>query len=201
MLACLPHLGETSATLRCVGGAYGRTRRPVRSRDDGYNASPTEKTLRASRSGPPSRSAPRNARRMGVRRPLDRDTLLGRDKAVGDRPVRTPIRNKTIRPRNRIRSRTPQPRPLNRKTLSNRLTSPTIPLPATHRPERAVERGDHDSQTGHEKDDARVDDEPLHSEVEEAGTGTRTTTTARKPMLRAHTTRVVERTRKRNTVA
>ena len=51
---------------------------------------------------------------------------------------------------------------------------------------------------GPEDGDARIDNEPLHREVAEAGTGV---TTTRKPVLRAHTALVIERTGDRNTVA
>lgn len=144
----------------------------------------------------PFQSTPRNTR--GVRRRLNRDTLLGWDEAVGGRLNRTLSRNKTIRPRNRARSRTRQPGPLNRWAWGDRPTSPTVPLPTAHHPEHAVERGYHDSQTGHEENDTRVDDEILHNEAHRAGA--RTTATTRKPMLGAHTARVVERARKRDTV-
>ena len=94
-------------------------------------------------------------------------------------------RNKTVRPRPGAWSR----------TLSDR---PTLPQRATDHPEQSAERGEHDSQTSPEDGDARVDDEPLHREVEEAGAGV---TTARDPALGAHTTRVIERARERNAIA
>lgn len=106
-------------------------------------------------------------------------------------------RDETIRPRNKARSRTLRQRPLNRETLSDRLAPPAPPQRTTDHPEQSVERSEQESQTGPEECDARVDDEPLHREVEEAGAGV---TTTRKPMLRAHTTRVVERAQKRDMV-
>ena len=148
-----------------VRTAYGRVLHPVRSWDGGHDASP--------RSGPPSSHAPIRTKRAA----LDSHTLpLGR--------------NETIRPRPGARNRTLQPRPLNRCTPGDRPTPPTVPQRTTNRPEHAVERGDHDSQTDPEKDDARVDDEPLHREADRAGAGL---TTTREPMLRAHTARVIER--------
>ena len=142
---------------------------------------------------------------MGVRRsldqdgPLSRNTPLGRNKAIRGRPNRAPIRDETIRPRDRARSRTLRQRLPDREARADRLTPPTIPLPTAHHPEQTIERGNHDSQTSPNENDARVDDEPFHNEVHEA-TATAATTT-REPVLGAHTARVVERARKRNTIA
>ena len=129
-----------------------------------------------------SRSTSRNARGKNVRRGQDRP----------------PSRNKTIKPRDRARSRALQQRPLNKETRGNRLTLPTVPQRTADHPEQTAERGNHDRQTSHEDSDAWVDDEPLHREIEE--TRARTTTT-RNPVLEAHTARVAERARKRNTIA
>lgn len=106
---------------------------------------------------------------------------LSRNEAVGDGPNR-PL----------------QPRQLNREALSDRLAPLAIPQRTAHHPEHTVERSKHDSQTNPEDGDTRIDDEPLHHEAH--GTSASVTTT-RKPALGAHTTRVIERTRKRNTVA
>lgn len=106
---------------------------------------------------------------------------LSRNEAVGDR-LNQPL----------------QPRQLNREALSDRLTPLAIPQRAANHPEHTVERGDHDSQTNPEDGDTRVDDEPFHHEAH--GTSASVTTT-RKPALRAHTARAVERARKRDTVA
>lgn len=84
-------------------------------------------------------------------------------------------RNETIRPRDRVRSRTFQDRPLNRKTLNNRPTLPTIPQRTTHHPEHAIERGKHDSQPSPKENDARIDDKPLHHEAHGASAGATTT--------------------------
>ena len=144
--------------------------------------------------GAPPRSAPRNARREGVRR--NRNTLPARNKTIGDRLNRTPSRNETIRPRNRVLSRTLRQRLPNRWARGDRLALPAAPQRAAHHPEHAIERGNHDGQTGPEQNNARIDNQ-LHYEAHGAGART---TTARKPALGAHSTRVVERTRKRNTV-
>lgn len=147
----------------------------------------TTQVMRKKPSRPPGAGAPfwsasRSARRGGVHR--------GRNGPLG--------RNETIRPRDRARSRPLRPRQMNRETLNDRLTPLTPPQQATNHPEQPIELGKHDSQTGHEDGDARIDDESLHRGVEDARAGM---TTTRNPVLRAHTTRVIERTRKRNTVA
>lgn len=144
----------------------------------------------------PFQSNPRNARRRRVRR--SRDTLPPRNETVRHRPNRTLSRNETIRPRNRAWSRTLQQRLLNRLAQGDRPTPPTLPLPTTHHPEHTAERGNHNSQTGTEQNDARVDDAPLHNEAHRAAAGA---TTVRKPMLGAYTARVVERTRKWDAIA
>lgn len=139
--------------------------------------SPTEET----RSGHPDSHAPIRAERST---PNSHTPPLGR--------------NETVRPQDRARSRPPQQRPLNRETLSNRPTLLTPPQRTTDHPEQPIERGDHDSQTNPEDGGARIDDEPFHHEAHGASAGV---TTTRKPALRAYTARVVERARKRNTVA
>ena len=106
--------------------------------------------------------------------------------------------NKTVRPRDRARSRTLRQKPPNREALSDRPAPLTVPQRATDHPEHTIERGNHDSQTSPETNDARVDDEPLHHEAHDART---TVTTTREPTLRAHTARVIERAGKQNTVA
>lgn len=153
----------------------------MRSRDEGRDASPTEETLRAPRSGHLSSRIPIRA---------ERSTLHSRAPPLG--------RNETVRPRARARSRPLRQRPLNRETLSDRPTPPAIPQRTTNPPEQPVERGEQDSQTSPKKDDARIDDEPFHHEAH--GTSASVTTT-KKTTLRAYTTRVIERARKRDTVA
>ena len=133
-----------------------------------------------------------------MRRGLDRDGPPIRNETIRNRLNRTLNRNETIRPRDGAHSRTLRERPPNRKTRGNRPTLPTIPLPAANHPEQSIERGDHDSQTSSEENDTRVDDEPFHNEAHGAGASA---TTMRKPVLGAHPARIVERTRKRNTVA
>lgn len=150
----------------------------MQSRDGGHGASP--------RSRRPSSHAPIRAKRPA---PDSRALPLGRNETIGDRLNLQLPRDETIRSWDR---------PPNRDTPSDRPTLPTVPQRATDHPEHTVERGDHDSQTGHEENDARVDDEPFHHEAH--GTSASVTTT-RKPMLRAHTARVIERPGKRNTVA
>lgn len=89
-------------------------------------------------------------------------------------------------------------RPLNRETRGDRPILPTIPQRSADHQEQPVERGEQEGQAHPEESDARVDDEPLHRGVEDTGAGV---TTTRNPALRTHTTRIVERTRKRNAVA
>lgn len=149
----------------------------MRSQDGGHDASPTEKT----RYGEGGSHTPIRAERST---PGSRTPPLGR--------------NKTVRPRDRARSRTLRQRPLNRETLNDRLAPPVIPKRTTNRPEHTVERGEHDSQTRPEDGNARVDDEPLHREADRAEASA---TTTRKPVPGAHTARVVERARERDTVA
>ena len=131
-----------------------------------------------------------------------RNTLPDRNKTTGERQNRPPIQNKTIQPRDRAPSRRLRQRPLNRETRgdrsSNRPTPITVSHPATHHPKHTIERDGHNSKTDPEKDDARVDNEPFHNEAHRAAA--RATTTTRGPALRTYTPRVVERTRKRNTV-
>ena len=153
--------------------AHDRVLRPSITRDGGHDASHTGETIRTS--GTPPRSASTTTRRGDARR----------------------SRNKTIQPRDRARNRTRRPRPLNGCTLDDRPTPLTVPHPAADHPEHAIERGKQESQTSPEKDDARVDDEPLHNEAHKAAAGT---TTTRKTPPRTHTTRIVERARKRNAI-
>lgn len=111
---------------------------------------------------------------------------------------RLPGRNETIRPRDGARSRPLRQRPLNRDAQSDRLTPPTVPQRAADHPEQAVERGKHNSQTSPEENNARVDDESLHREVEEAGAGV---TATREPVPGPYATRVVERAGERDAIA
>lgn len=138
-----------------------------------------------------SSSSGHHPTRWSVRR--SRDTLLGRDETIGEGSNRPPSRNKTIRPGDRARRQILQPRPLNREAL----TLPTIPQRTADHPEHTIERGNHNSQTDPKNSDGRINDEPLHHEADRAGA---TVTTTRNPTLRAHTTRVIERARKRNTI-
>lgn len=177
----VPDTSPPSPPEHRIMGAYGRILRPVRSRDGGYDASPAIEATQASRSGRPNSHAPIRAERPTT----DSYALpLGRDE--------------TVRPRDRAQGRPLRQRPLNRETLTDR-PAPLTPTQRTaHRPEQPVERGDHDSQSRPEANDARVDDEPFHHEAH--GTSASVTTT-RKPTLRAYTARVIERPGKRNTVA
>lgn len=209
MLACPPHRGETSATLRglvpdtpahhhrtCGDGLHVvASSVPCDHETEDATLTPMGEALRASRSRRPSSRILIRAERPT----LDSHTLpLSRNETIRDRPRRPPNRNKTIRPRDRARSRTLRDRPLNRETLNDRPAPPTAPHPAAHHPEQTIKRGKHDSQTSPKDGDARIDDEPLHHETHRAAAGV---TTTRKPAPGAHTTRVVERARKRNTVA
>lgn len=108
-----------------------------------------------------------------------------------------PSRDETIRPRPGVWSRTLQDRPLNRETLSDRPTLPTVPQRATDHPEHTVERGKHDSQTSPEDDYTRVDDEPFHHEADRTSTSV---TTTRKPVPGPYAARVVERARERDAI-
>nr|DAM57411.1 MAG TPA: hypothetical protein [Caudoviricetes sp.] len=130
---------------------------------------------------------------------LDSHTLpLSRNKTVGGRPNRLLGRNKAIRPRDRARSRPLRQRPPNRKTPNNRPAPLTPPQQTADHPEHTIERSKHNSQTNTEENNTRIDDAPLHHEAH--GTSASATTT-RKPMPGHHATRVIERARKRNTVA
>ena len=145
-----------------------------------------EEILRAPRGRHPSSHVPIRAKRST---PGSRAPPRSRNETIGDR-LNPPLnRNKTIRS---------QDRPLNRKTLSDRLAPLPIPQRTTNHPEQPIERSKHDSQTRPEDSNARIDNKPLHHEAH--GTSARVTT-MRKPVPGAHATRVVERTRKRNTVA
>ena len=138
-------------------------------------------------------SEPRGARHPSSHVPIraeqytldSRALPLSRNETIGGRP-----NGPLSRP---LRQRTP-----NGKAPSGRPTLPTIPQQTADHPEHTVERGEHDSRTSPEKDDAGIDDEPLHHEAHRARTAA---TTTGEPALRAHTARVVERTRKRDTVA
>lgn len=148
--------------------------------------------MKETRSGRPSSHVPIRA---------ERSTPYGRTLPLGRHPTRGGVRrsrNETVRPRDRARSRPLQQRPLNRKTPSDRLAPPTIPQQAADHPNQPIEGGDHDSQTSHKNDDARIDDEPFHHEAH--GTSASVTTT-REPMLGPHAARVVERARKRDAIA
>lgn len=184
MLARPPYRGETSTTLQgSVPDAsahhpqnirwwatYGRVLRPVRSRDEGHDASG------------PSDHRPITLRERG-------GCAKARD--------RLPPRDETIRPHPGARRRTLQKEPLNRDALNGRLAPPTVPQRTTDQPEQPVERGEQESQTSPEKDDTRVDEEPLSRLVaDDGGAGP----VMREPMLGARTARVVERARKRNTI-
>lgn len=193
MLGRPPRRSETSTTL---WGPGPRRRQPITPEhherrcvmsDGGHGASP--------KSGYPRSRTPIRAKWPA---PNSRALPLSRNETIGDRPNRQPGRNKTIRPRRRVRSRTPQNGPLNRETLSDRPTLPPVPQPAADHPEQPIERSDHDSQTSTEANDARVDDEPLHHEAH--GTSASVTTT-REPVLGPHATRAVERARERHAIA
>ena len=167
---CPHRRGEMPITLRGVGSrhtspspqnigrwaAYGHVLRPAQSRNGGHGASP--------RHGRPSSHLPIRAKRSA---PDSRTLPLNR--------------NETIRPRPGARSWPLRQRTPNGCTLSNRLAPLTVPQRTADHPEHTVERGERDSRTNPEKDDARIDNEPFHHE--------------------AHTARAVERTRKRNTIA
>lgn len=123
---------------------------------------------------------------------------LGRDETIGDRLNRPLSRNETVRPRDRAQSRTLRDRPLNRKTLNDRLAPPTIPQRAADHPEQPIERNKQNGEADPENGDARVDDEPLHHEADRTRASM---TTMRKPARGPHTTRVVEQDKKRDAVA
>ena len=145
----------------------------MQSRDGGHGASP--------RNGHPNSHLPIRAKR-----------------STPDSQALPPSRNETIRPHPGARSRPLRQRTPNRCALSNRLAPLTVPQRTADHPEHTLERGERDSQTNPEKDDARIDNEPFHHETHGARAGA---TTMRKPTLRAHTARLIERARKRNTVA
>ena len=159
----------------------------MQSRNRRYDASP--------RNERPSSHAPIRAKRSA---PDSRTLPLSRNETIRDRPNRKPGRDEAVRSRDRVRSRPLRQRSLNRETPSDRLAPPTVPQRAADRPEQSIERSKHDSQTSPKDCNARVDDEPLHRETNRASASV---TTTRKPMLGAYTARVVERTRKRDTVA
>lgn len=164
----------------------------MRSRNGGHDASPTEETRGAGAPAHTYRSEPNGPHPAAGRPPL------GRNKTIGDRPNRPLSQNGTVRPRDRARNRTLRDRPLNRETLSDRLAPLTIPQQTANRPEQPIERSKHDSQTGPKDSNARVDDESLHHEAHGASASV---TTTKKPMLRTHATRVIERARKRDAIA
>ena len=191
MPTCPPYLGETSATLRALvpdtSAHHSRT-----SGDGPHKATPSAPcdhetedampVLRKRREAPAHtyRSDPSRAERLT---PQQLHAPLGRDE--------------TVRPRDGARSRPLRQKPPNRETPSDRLAPPKIPQRTTSHPEQTVERGEHDSQTSPEDGDARIDDEPLHHEAHRTSASA---TTTREPVLGAHTARVVEQTRKRDTV-
>lgn len=147
------------------------------------------------RRGGPSSHTPIRAERSTL---YGRALPLGRDETIGYRPNRPLSRNKAVRPRDRTRSRPLRQRPLNRKTLSDRGAPLTVPQQTANHPEQPIERSNHDSQTNPKENDTGVDNEPLHHEAHRTSASV---TTTRKPMPRTHTARVVERARKRNTIA
>ena len=206
MLARPPHRGETPITVWCV---EVRTRQPITPKHRERRMDGGAHTITSSLpcDHETEDATPVRQSSLSARRPTRRNVRHGRDRPVSRNKTireglnRPPIRNETIRPRDRDRthSRPLQPTPPNRETLAGQLALPTIPQQTADHPEHAIERGNHDSQTSTEKDEARVDDEPLHRDVEDSRAGTRATTT-RGPVLGAHAARVVERTRKRNTV-
>lgn len=108
-----------------------------------------------------------------------------------------PSRNETVRPQDKARSRPLRQRPLNRETLSDRLTPPTAPQRTTNHPEQSVERSKRDGETNPEDGDTRIDDEPLHHEADRARASM---TTTRKPAPGPHATRVVERAGERDAI-
>lgn len=178
MLACPPHQGETSATIWGVGSRHITPSPDILKSDGGHTVASSI--------------------------PCDHETedampVLRKRRGAGT-PAHTPPlgRNETVRPRNRVQSRPLRQRPLNGGTLSDRPAPLAIPQQTADHPEHPVERGKHDSQTCPENDDTRVDDKPFHHEAHGARASA---TTARKPALRAHTTRLVERARERDTVA
>lgn len=142
-----------------------------------HGASPTKET----RNGRPSSHAPIRA---------ERPTLNGHAFPLGQ--------DEAVRPRDRCRSRPLRQRPLNRETLSDRLTLLPVPQRTADHTEQTVERGEQDGEADPEEDNARIDDEQLHREIEEAGAGV--TTTTRKPVLGPHAARVVERARERDAI-
>lgn len=159
----------------------------MRPRDGGCDASPGgDASAHAYRSEPDSPTSAAS------------HTPLGRNKTVGGRLNRQLSRNETIRPRDRAPCRTLQPRPPNREALNDQLAPPTVPQRTADRPEHTVKRGEQNSEARPEENDARVDDEPFHREAHRARAST---TTTREPIPRSHATRIVERARKRDTIA
>lgn len=147
MVACLPHLGETSVIPwgvlvpdtsphhpQNIGGTTcGRAPCPMRSRNRRHDASPTEKT----RSGRPSSHTPIQAKRFT---PDSQAPPFGRDETIEDRPNRPLSRNKAVRTRNGAQSRTLQPRPSNREAPGGSLTLLTIPQRTTDHPDQPQKR-------------------------------------------------------------
>lgn len=154
-----------------------------------------EETLRALRNGRPNSHVLIRAERSAF---YSRALPLGLNKTIGYRPNRPPSRNETIRPRDRAWSRPLRQGPLNRETLSDRLTPLAIPQRTTNHPEQPIERSKHDSQTRPKDSDTRIDDEPLHHEADRTSASV---TITRRPMLGPHATRVVERARERDAIA
>lgn len=195
MVACPPSQDETSATPQGVGlrrrqSATPRTPRKAVGDGPHMAASAAPCDHETADAMPVQLKRPSNPRGAGA--PF-------RSTSRGARRVRVGrSRNETIRPRDGAHSRTLQPRPPNRETRGDRPTPPTIPPPTTHHPEHTAERGNHDSQTSPEENNTRIDDEPLHNEAHRAAADA---TTTRDPALGAHATRIVERPRKRNTIA
>ena len=176
MLACPHHRGETSTTIWGVGSRHVT---PIAT----YG-----RILRPviARNGGRDAS-PTEGTRCGH---LSSHVLIRTERADPPRSRALPLgRDKAVRSRDR---------PLNRKTPSDRPTLMTPPQRTTDHPEQPIERGEHNSRTSPKEGNARIDDEPLHHEAHGAGASA---TTTRKPTPGPHTARVVERARKRNTVA
>lgn len=143
----------------------------------------------------PSSHAPIRAERSTL---YSRAPPLSRNETIGDRLNRPPDRNEAVRPRDGTPSRPLWQWPLNRETLSDRLAPLPVPQRTADHPEQPIERGEQDDEARPEENDARIDDEPFHHETH--GTSA-SVTTARKPIPRPHTARIVERARERNAIA
>ena len=140
-----------------------------------------KETLRTPRNGRPNS-------RLLMR--AERSTLDGRALPLS--------RNETVRPRDRARKQPPWQRSLNRETLSDRLAPLPVLQRTAHHPEQTIERNEQDSEACPEDNDARIDDEPFHHEAHETSASA---TTTREPAPGPHAARVIERARKRDTIA